>query len=160
MRTLPTAAGLVLTVFLFVAATASAQDVPDSRATPGNDAPAGPHVFYWGPASQTAPHGRPENHWRYRFRNGRWWYWTVDDNWSYFNGDAWVPYSANSEHYLSRAPLLGPIAGPTVAAGVIVRGQGAGLTLIPGDHPAAPHLKRGTVLPKYLLPAPAPDADE
>lgn len=36
--------------------------------------------------------GRPENRWRYRFYRGRWWYWTPDRRWSYFNGRLWVPY--------------------------------------------------------------------
>ncbi|HVA47021.1 MAG TPA: hypothetical protein VNH11_11700 [Pirellulales bacterium] len=36
--------------------------------------------------------GRPENRWRYRFFQGRWWYWTSDHQWSYFNGVRWTPY--------------------------------------------------------------------
>jgi hypothetical protein len=36
-------------------------------------------------------------------------------------------------------------------------GASAGLTLIPGDHPNAPHHKRGTVLPKYLKQLPLPE---
>ncbi|HQU45208.1 MAG TPA: hypothetical protein PK867_20505 [Pirellulales bacterium] len=34
--------------------------------------------------------GRPENRWRYRYFQGRWWYWTDDHRWSYFNGRRWV----------------------------------------------------------------------
>ena len=158
MRTLTTLA-FMLAVLLLIAGTAAGQDLLGSRAMPGNEAPAGPYLFYWGAPSQVAPRGRPENQWRYRLYDGRWWYWTNDDNWSYFNGDAWVPYDA-SEGKLSRAPLLGPISGPFVGQGVFVRGKMAGLTMIAGDHPGAPHLKRGTVLPKYLLQQPLPGGDE
>jgi hypothetical protein len=38
------------------------------------------------------PAGRPENRWRYRFASGRWWYWTPDLHWSYFDGSRWVAY--------------------------------------------------------------------
>lgn len=157
MRILTTS--LVVAVSL-AASSAVSQDIPGSRLMPGNDAPAGPYLFYWGPVSQTAPHGKPANQWRYRLHDGRWWYWTVDENWSFFNGDIWVPYSAHSDRELSRAWSLGPIAGSLAGQGVSIRGKTAGLTLIPGDHPGAPHLKRGTVLPKYLQQQPLPTGEE
>ncbi|HVA47994.1 MAG TPA: hypothetical protein VNH11_16615 [Pirellulales bacterium] len=155
-------------VMLVAATTASAQDVTNSRAMPGNEAPAGPHVFYWGPPSAATPPGRPENQWRYRLHNGRWWYWTKDDAWSYYTGDTWVPYMPNSKFAPRGGPVLGPIAGLLGRQGVVVRGETAGLTAIPGDHAAAPNLRRGTVLPKYLkqqtLPGgengPAPESEE
>lgn len=152
-----TTIGAAVAVLMTFAATAAAQDVANSRAMPGNVAPAGPYIFYWGPLSDAHPKGRPENDWRYRLRNGRWWFWTVDDNWSYFNGDTWVPYSAAAEEMLQRGPLLGPISGDLGVQGVIVQGPRSGLTLIAGDHAAAPHLRRGTVLPRYLEQAPMPE---
>jgi hypothetical protein len=30
--------------------------------------------------------------WRYRYYGGRWWYWTPQNNWAYWYGNAWVPY--------------------------------------------------------------------
>ncbi|HVX14207.1 MAG TPA: hypothetical protein VHC22_23675 [Pirellulales bacterium] len=127
---------------------------------PGNEAPVGPYMLYWGPPSTETPHGRPANQWRYRLHDGRWWYWGTDERWSYFNGDIWVPYTPRSDRELARASLLGPISGSFVNQGVYTRGKMAGLTMIPGDHPAAPHLKRGTVLPRYLNQEPLPRGDE
>jgi hypothetical protein len=36
--------------------------------------------------------GQPENRWRYRYSNGRWWYWTRDNQWSYFDGNRWTAH--------------------------------------------------------------------
>ncbi|HET6880623.1 MAG TPA: hypothetical protein VFI31_10735 [Pirellulales bacterium] len=148
---------LVFGVIAYLAArSAPRQDLPGSRAMPGNEAPAGPYIFYWGPYVNVPPEGRPENQWRYRLYDDRWWYWTTDNTWSFYNGDIWVPYSADRDRELSRAPLLGPISGNFAGHGVWTRGNKAGLTMIPGDHAAAPHLKRGTVLPRYLEQQPLP----
>ena len=149
------AVGLFLTL-----ATAGAQDVSNSRLMPGNDAPTGPHVFSWGQVSPTPPAGKSENHWRYRLHDGRWWYWTNDDSWSFFNGDTWVPYTPESAIVLRGAAGLGPISGSLGPQGVFVRGKQAGLTAIAGDHPAVPNLKRGTVLPKYLKQQTLPRGEE
>jgi hypothetical protein len=46
-------------------------------------------------ATTTVTTGRPENRWRYRFFRGRWWYWTPDNRWSYFNGSRWTPYRSS-----------------------------------------------------------------
>ncbi|HWB14192.1 MAG TPA: hypothetical protein VG826_33505 [Pirellulales bacterium] len=160
MKRSVTAMGMTATILLATPIFAMSQDLPYQRDMPGNDAPAGPYMFYWGPVSRTAPHGRPENGWRYRRYDGRWWYFSTDNKWSYFTGDTWVPYTSGSDHFLSRRPPIGPIAGPTAGQGVIVRGDRAGLTLIAGDHPGAPHLKRGTVLPKYLKEEMLPGGQE
>ena len=157
MKTLMTAMVMAATILLLAPAYAMSQDLPNQRAAPGSEAPAGPYIFYWGNVPPTPPHGRPENAWRYRLYDGRWWYRTPDNSWSYFTGDTWVPYTPNSDRYLSRRSPIGPIAGPPAGPGVIVRGNAAGLTLSPGDHPGAPHLKRGTVLPKYLKQETLPD---
>lgn len=151
---------LVVAVVLVSSPAVWGQDIPGSRVMPGNDAPAGPYILYWGPASQAMPVGRPDNQWRYQFHNGRWWFWTLDDQWSYFNGDIWVPYSPERDRELRQAWSLGPIAGPFISQGVSIRGRMAGLTFIPGDHAAAPHLKRGTVLPRYLRQEPLPGGQE
>ncbi len=129
---------------------AAGQELPGSRATPGNDAPAGPYMFYWGPPSAQVPHGRPGNQWRYCLHENRWWYWAADERWWYFNGDVWVPYASQSDRELGRASLLVPNSGSFAGHGVHISGKRAGLTMIPGDHPAALHFKRGTVLPRYL----------
>jgi hypothetical protein len=155
-----TAMATVATVLLLAPTRAMSQELPNSRALPGNEAPAGPYVLSWGIVSKTPPAGRPENMWRYRLHDGRWWYWTKDRTWQYYTGDVWVPYTPASDHYLSRRSPLGPIAGPMVGQGVVVRGNSAGLTLIPGDHPGAPHLKRGTVLPRYLNQEALPEGQE
>lgn len=148
MRNLPKT--LVVAIALAFNASTEAQDIPGSRTMPGNDAPSGPYILYWGPASQARPEGKPENQWRYQFYHGRWWFWSADEKWSFFNGDLWVPYSPDRDRELNHVWSLGPIAGPFMGQGVAMRGKMAGLTLIPGDHAAAPHLKRGTVLPRYL----------
>ncbi len=31
--------------------------------------------------------------WRYRFDNGRWWYWGSDNRWMYYNNNDWVAYN-------------------------------------------------------------------
>src|SRR5690242_6272599 len=109
MRCAMTMAGLLVTALFVSDSIVLAQDVFGSRSMPGSDAPAGPHIFYWGEISKSPPQGRPENHWRYCLHTGRWWYWTREENWSYFNGDSWVPYVEGSQRELNRAPLLGPI---------------------------------------------------
>ena len=38
-----------------------------------------------------APRGKPD--WRYRYYQGRWWYWLPSNAWAYHNGQRWVPYS-------------------------------------------------------------------
>src|SRR5690348_10364561 len=40
--------------------------------------------------ADATPRGRPENAWRYELFNGRWWYWTPDDHWAFYNGRRWV----------------------------------------------------------------------
>jgi hypothetical protein len=52
-------------------------------------------------ASSIAPEGRQENRWRYRYFQGRWWYWTAANQWSYFNGSRWTTYRTSGD-YLSK----------------------------------------------------------
>ena len=33
------------------------------------------------------------DHWRYRFHNGRWWYWTPGNAWMYFDNGTWQAYA-------------------------------------------------------------------
>jgi hypothetical protein len=42
------------------------------------------------------PRGEPANAWRYVLYNGRWWYWTPDDQWAFFNGRRWVTFAPES----------------------------------------------------------------
>jgi hypothetical protein len=32
------------------------------------------------------------NRWRYRYHDGRWWYWTPQRSWVYWGGNQWNPY--------------------------------------------------------------------
>lgn len=83
--------------------------------------------------------GRPENRWRYRFFEGRWWYWTADNQWSFFNGNRWAPYRPAGD-YVSRKvdPALlrleakegvaGPRTWPRLGGGAGASGMGSGGT--------------------------------
>jgi len=42
------------------------------------------------------PRGAAENAWRYVLYNGRWWYWTADNQWALFDGRRWVTFSPES----------------------------------------------------------------
>ena len=53
-----------------------------------------PAALFAEPASK--PRGEPENAWRYKHYNGRWWYWMPDDQWAFFNGRQWVTFSPES----------------------------------------------------------------
>jgi hypothetical protein len=112
--------------------------------------PSGPAVRVRGLAELPRPRGLPENSWRYRQSQGRWWYWSDKNSWSFFNGDIWVPFTGQADLGRSEAgSLLGPISGEIGFQGVIVRGPRAGLAGM-GDRATTQMLRRGTVLPKYL----------
>lgn len=59
---------------------------------PGETRPVEIRVATWKaalrPRNQTA--GRTENAWRYVLYQGRWWYWSASERWSYFDGARWV----------------------------------------------------------------------
>ena len=40
-----------------------------------------------------APAANPVNRWRYRFHNGRWWFYDRGKQWSYWDGGAWRAYN-------------------------------------------------------------------
>lgn len=40
-----------------------------------------------------APAGNRANRWRYRFHNGRWWYYGQAKQWSYWDGAVWRAYN-------------------------------------------------------------------
>jgi hypothetical protein len=46
--------------------------------------------------AESKPRGEPENAWRYVLYNGRWGYWTPDDEWAFFNGRRWVTFAPES----------------------------------------------------------------
>jgi hypothetical protein len=63
---------------------------------------------------------RPDQ-WRYRFDNGRWWYWTPNNTWMWYNGQQWTsfPQPGNSGPAVpSSANGIGgfPLNGPTSTA--------------------------------------------
>lgn len=112
--------------------------------------PVGPAFRVRGLPDLPHPRGLAENHWRYRRSQGRWWYWSAGNSWSFFNGDVWVPFTGQADLGRSEAgSLLGPISGNLEFEGVIVRGPRAGLAGI-HDRATTKMLRRGTVLPKYL----------
>lgn len=40
--------------------------------------------------TQIAVLPREADGWRYKYFNGRWWYWKPDDSWAYWNGRKWL----------------------------------------------------------------------
>ena len=42
------------------------------------------------------PQVPPEVRWRYRFRNGHWWYWREDGSWAFWSGTQWYKYAPQS----------------------------------------------------------------
>jgi hypothetical protein len=34
--------------------------------------------------------GTPSENWRYRYFNGRWWYWKANSSWAYWDGSRWL----------------------------------------------------------------------
>lgn len=66
-------------------------------------------------AGAEPPRGAPENAWRYQLYNGRWWYWTPHEQWSFHDGRRWVTLSsatgssapAGSPRQQALAPLGG-----------------------------------------------------
>jgi hypothetical protein len=66
-------------------------------ATAGGDEP---RTFSGGPTQGAAAASVQSNttssgqlDWRYRWCDGRWWYWLPENRWVYYSGDRWVPYS-------------------------------------------------------------------
>jgi len=57
------------------------------------------HPMGVGPQHSYSAYGSTEpsgpDAWRYRWFNGRWWYWLPDNRWTYWENDHWVDYSAN-----------------------------------------------------------------
>ena len=40
---------------------------------------------------------RSDANWRYRYFQGRWWYWLPSNGWSYWDGTRWLRYAAAAE---------------------------------------------------------------
>ena len=51
---------------------------------------AGVHVVVPNNANAGAIVNRDGDRWRYRWHNGKWWYWTSENRWMYHNGDQWL----------------------------------------------------------------------
>ena len=80
-------AGAVM--FALLAANAMAQEV---IATPAPASGTTSTVDSSGPTHPSAT----ANNWRYRWFNGRWWYWTPQDRWMWYSSDGhWVEFHAN-----------------------------------------------------------------
>ena len=63
---------------------AQAVDTPPKPSPVGNPATAVPP--YLAPATQS------DNKWRFKYHDGRWWYWMTDETWVYHNNNQWVHY--------------------------------------------------------------------
>jgi hypothetical protein len=73
------------------------------------------------------PSSPDANSWRYRWYEGRWWYWTPQNRWIWYSNDGrWVDFDANNppaasiphrSYYLPAAPY-GTNSYPDVAVGV------------------------------------------
>jgi hypothetical protein len=47
----------------------------------------------------------PKDSWRYRWYNGRWWYWTARNRWMWYGDDGhWIVFDANNPPPIIRAP--------------------------------------------------------
>jgi hypothetical protein len=62
MRSLMTPMATVATILLLAPAHVLSQDLPNQRAVPGNEAPAGPYIFYWGPVRARRLRADPRTH--------------------------------------------------------------------------------------------------
>ena len=83
----------VATIF-FVAASAIAR-AQDSQGTGDAKAAAGQAAVTQQDAQgQQAAQAHDGNQSRYRRHNGRWWYWTHNNNWVVWHNNAWAPYTA------------------------------------------------------------------
>jgi hypothetical protein len=93
-----------------------------------------------GPNGTLFTDNRP-NQWRYRYDNGRWWYWTPNNSWMWYNGQQWAsfpqpgnagPAAQSSASGISALPLngIGASTGTAPAAaapvGVTPGSAGAG----------------------------------
>ena len=68
-----------------------------SEKAPGNSEPSTDVAVASGttsptPARSAEPASRTRDAWRYRWNDGRWWYWTPEQKWMVWTGFAWVPY--------------------------------------------------------------------
>ena len=62
-----------------------------------------------GGKSEAAPPAKREtDNWRYRYQNGRWWYWTDESGWLRYDGGRWSP-PAGSSAPAARLPAAGPL---------------------------------------------------
>jgi hypothetical protein len=58
------------------------------------------------PIAATADGG--PNDWRYRWHDGRWWYWTPENRWMWYSdAGQWMEFDANKYVTTTNAPLVG-----------------------------------------------------
>jgi hypothetical protein len=48
-------------------------------------------------AARQLDRGRPDD-WRYKYHNGRWWYYQPSNSWVIWNGNTWIPHSQFREY--------------------------------------------------------------
>lgn len=41
--------------------------------------------------------------WRYKYHNGRWWYWLPSNSWVFYQNQRWIPYNADVRSQFSAA---------------------------------------------------------
>ncbi|MGH7134994.1 MAG: hypothetical protein ACREHD_04595 [Pirellulales bacterium] len=75
-----------------------------ARVTAGNEA---------GPRPRNRRAGRTENAWRYVVYQGRWWYWSASERWSYFDGARWVKLDSLNQPLADRGKLLEVVPRPS-----------------------------------------------
>jgi hypothetical protein len=58
------------------------------------------------PPGAPVPAGQAANGWRYRWYEGRWWYWTPQNRWMWYSDDGrWVDFGANNPPAANLAPV-------------------------------------------------------
>jgi|GEM_PF-6907883 len=96
----------VLAVTLAWCASAHAIDTPPKPFPV--PAPLGPAAAVNAPelAPHLAPATQSDNQWRFKYYNGRWWYWMPDETWVYWQDGRWLHYDPSSFTPAATQPQL------------------------------------------------------
>ena len=81
--------------------------VPAQELVPTPDAIGGaPSGAAAGAPAAPVPSSPDANNWRYRWHEGRWWYWTPQNRWKWYSNDGrWVDFDANHPPATNAAPV-------------------------------------------------------